>query len=114
MKHYPEVPTVYTYNCVNNVDARAVKTESTRVSFKRNLVVGYLFIFKYAAVININFVRIKNNKPVSLCDISSSHGGEYEVKIEAARTSETSVDNYFTRQYIPEDKSELFLCVLIS
>jgi hypothetical protein len=27
--------------------------------------------------------------------------------LEAARTSETSVDNYFTRQYIPEDKSEL-------
>jgi hypothetical protein len=27
--------------------------------------------------------------------------------IEAARTSETSVDNYFTRQYLPEDKSEL-------
>jgi hypothetical protein len=26
--------------------------------------------------------------------------------IEAARTSETSVDNYFTRKYIPEDKSE--------
>jgi hypothetical protein len=26
---------------------------------------------------------------------------------EAARTSKTSVDNYFTRQYIPEDKSEL-------
>jgi hypothetical protein len=26
---------------------------------------------------------------------------------EAARTSETSVDNYFTRQKIPEDKSEL-------
>jgi hypothetical protein len=26
--------------------------------------------------------------------------------IDAARTSETSVDNYFTRQYIPEDKSE--------
>jgi hypothetical protein len=25
----------------------------------------------------------------------------------AARTSETSVDNYFTRQYIPEDNSEL-------
>jgi hypothetical protein len=24
-----------------------------------------------------------------------------------ARTSETSVDNYFTRQYIPEDNSEL-------
>jgi hypothetical protein len=28
------------------------------------------------------------------------------VLIEAARTSETSVDNYFTRQYIPEDNSE--------
>jgi hypothetical protein len=26
---------------------------------------------------------------------------------EAARTSETSVDNYFTRQYIPEDNYEL-------
>jgi hypothetical protein len=26
--------------------------------------------------------------------------------IEAVRTSETSVDNYFTRQYIPEDNSE--------
>jgi hypothetical protein len=27
----------------------------------------------------------------------------------SARTSETSVDNYFTRQYIPEDKSELHI-----
>jgi hypothetical protein len=27
--------------------------------------------------------------------------------MEAARTSETSVDNYFTRQYISEDNSEL-------
>jgi hypothetical protein len=27
--------------------------------------------------------------------------------MEAARTSETSVDNYFTRQYIPEDNSEV-------
>jgi hypothetical protein len=26
--------------------------------------------------------------------------------VEAARTSETSVDNYFTRQYIPEDNGE--------
>jgi 3-deoxy-D-manno-octulosonic-acid transferase len=26
--------------------------------------------------------------------------------METARTSETSADNYFTRQYIPEDKSE--------
>jgi hypothetical protein len=27
--------------------------------------------------------------------------------MEAARTSETSDDNYFTWQYFPEDKSEL-------
>jgi hypothetical protein len=26
--------------------------------------------------------------------------------MEAARTSETSIDNYFARQYIPEDNSE--------
>jgi hypothetical protein len=27
--------------------------------------------------------------------------------MEAARTSETSVNNYFTRQYNPDDNSEL-------
>jgi hypothetical protein len=27
--------------------------------------------------------------------------------MEAARTSETSVDNYFTRQYVPDDKYKL-------
>jgi hypothetical protein len=27
--------------------------------------------------------------------------------MEAARTSETSVDNYFSRQYITEDNSEI-------
>jgi hypothetical protein len=32
-----------------------------------------------------------------LCEISSSHGGEYDVQ---------SVDNHFTRQYNPEDSSE--------
>jgi hypothetical protein len=31
---------------------------------------------------------------------------ELSLMMEAARTSETSVDNYFTRQYIPEDNSE--------
>jgi hypothetical protein len=44
------------------------------------------------------------------CEILSSHGGEYEVQNCllgcTARSSETSVDNYFTRQYIPEDNSE--------
>jgi hypothetical protein len=34
--------------------------------------------------------------------------------MEAAHTSETSVDNYFTRQYIPEDKSELQLIQLFA
>jgi allantoicase len=72
----------------------------------------------------------ENNNLLLLCEISSSHGGEYEVQIcllgcnavlnnfgvitllfEGARTSETSVDNYFTRQYIPEDKSELLLLI---
>jgi hypothetical protein len=32
--------------------------------------------------------------------------------MEAARTSETSVDIYFTRQYIPEDKSAPYMSVL--
>jgi hypothetical protein len=34
--------------------------------------------------------------------------------MEAARTSETSVDNYFTRQYIPEDNSELQANIFMS
>jgi hypothetical protein len=51
----------------------------------------------------------------SRSEISSSHGGEYDVRscllgctlmMEAVRTSETSVDNHFTRQYNPEDSSE--------
>jgi hypothetical protein len=29
--------------------------------------------------------------------------------MEAVRTSETSVDNHFTRQYIPEDNSEHYI-----
>jgi len=32
--------------------------------------------------------------------------------MEAVRTSETSVDNNFTRQYIPEDNSEQQLHIL--
>jgi hypothetical protein len=32
---------------------------------------------------------------------------KFILMMEAARTSETSVDNYFARQYIPEDNSEL-------
>jgi hypothetical protein len=40
-------------------------------------------------------------KEIIAVRFQSSHGGEYDV-----RTSETSVDNHFTRQYIPEDNSE--------
>jgi hypothetical protein len=39
-----------------------------------------------------------NMKLWYLCEIS--------LMMEAVRTSETSVDNHFTRQYIPEDNSE--------
>jgi hypothetical protein len=35
------------------------------------------------------------------------HQGSLIAQLEAACTSETSVYNHFTRQYIPEDKSEL-------
>jgi hypothetical protein len=43
--------------------------------------------------------------------LSRCNGGVWLTNIialmmEAARTSETSVENYFTRRYIPEDKSE--------
>jgi hypothetical protein len=60
-----------------------------------------------------------------LCEVSSSHGGKYDVqnclvgctaisevhtasiiRDEAVHTSETSVDNYFTWQYSPQDNSE--------
>jgi hypothetical protein len=40
------------------------------------------------------------------CEISSSHGGEYDVQ---SCLLGYTVDNYFTRQYIPEDKSEHIL-----
>jgi hypothetical protein len=50
---------------------------------------------------------------IQLCEISSSHGGKYDVQsclqslmMEAVHTSETSVDNHFTQQYNPEDSSE--------
>jgi hypothetical protein len=42
-----------------------------------------------------------------LCDTCCLHYRGWSLMMEAARISETSVDNYFTRQYIPEDNSEL-------
>jgi hypothetical protein len=40
---------------------------------------------------------------------SELSSGIYSLMMETVRTSETSVDNHFTRQYIPEDNSEHFL-----
>jgi DNA-dependent RNA polymerase auxiliary subunit epsilon len=40
-------------------------------------------------------------------DVSEVRAASITLMMEAVRTSETSVDNYFTRQYIPEDKYEL-------
>jgi hypothetical protein len=42
-------------------------------------------------------------------DVSEVRAGSSLIALmmKAARTSETLVDKYFTRQYIPEDKSEL-------
>jgi hypothetical protein len=39
------------------------------------------------------------------CEIS-----KFSLMMEAVRTSETSVDNHFTRQYNPEDSSEHHTC----
>jgi hypothetical protein len=51
----------------------------------------------------VALLKLHCNPPKNY-EISSSHGGK-ALMMEAARTSETSVDNYFTRQYIQEDKS---------
>jgi hypothetical protein len=39
-------------------------------------------------------------------------GCHSSLMMEAVRTSETSVDNHFTRQYIPEDNSEHYVTTL--
>jgi hypothetical protein len=59
----------------------------------------------------LNCTIMPVEQTAALREISSSHGGEYDVQncllvCTAVRTSETSVDNHFTRQYIPEDNSE--------
>jgi hypothetical protein len=62
--------------------------------FRYYMHVSYAFakvICKFAE----NSVYLLLSNYFSKCEISSSH------------VSETSADNYFTRQYIPEDKSEL-------
>jgi hypothetical protein len=59
-------------------------------------------------VVPISCYRAFCGNSVSVCDISSSHGGEYEGQNLLGRiASESSVDIQLrTRQYIPED-SEL-------
>jgi hypothetical protein len=52
-------------------------------------------------LIMINFYGLKVRRKETTWKTKDS------LMMEAARTSETSVDKYFTRQYIPEDKSEL-------
>jgi hypothetical protein len=47
----------------------------------------------------------KHDFHVSL-DLSNVYKYTFLGMMEAVRTSETSVDNYFTRQYIPEDNSD--------
>jgi hypothetical protein len=46
--------------------------------------------------------KIKTNS-WGVCDDTFHYSS---LMMEAARTSETSVDNHFTRQYNPEDSSE--------
>jgi hypothetical protein len=43
---------------------------------------------------------------VQPCKIIVDRRDNSSLMMEAVCTSETSVDNYFTRQYIPEDNSE--------
>jgi hypothetical protein len=57
--------------------------------------VKWLAICKY----NPKNLRSLEFQSSYLCEISS-------LMMEAVRTSETSVDNHFTRQYNPEDSSE--------
>jgi hypothetical protein len=53
-------------------------------------------------------VGLRTNKYVQIFNrVDTGYGGLHSsLMMEAARTSETSVDNYFIRQYIPEDNSE--------
>jgi hypothetical protein len=56
----------------------------------------------------VQFVKFRNQERnvLLLCSELSSGSIIRDLMMEAVRTSETSVDNYFTRQYNPEDSSE--------
>jgi hypothetical protein len=78
----------------------------------------------YPQTLGTHFSRLLRHAwvTVGLFEISSPHGGEYDVqscllgytadrRFRGAyclhhQASVTSVDNHFTRQYIPEDNSE--------
>jgi hypothetical protein len=53
------------------------------------------------------YCRVKQLSPDVSEVRAATNNRAIALMMEAARTSETSVDNCFTRQYIPEDKSEL-------
>jgi hypothetical protein len=55
--------------------------------------------------------RTEDEKPVleKVREEGSEGESDEAMMMEAARTSETLVDNYFTRQYIPEDKNLNFI-----
>jgi hypothetical protein len=48
----------------------------------------------------------KKTKLINLFYLVRENSNSSSLMMEAARTSETSVDNHFTRQYNPEDSSE--------
>jgi hypothetical protein len=80
-----------------------------------------LIFLRLHGTISLKTAAFNDNVPTTafICEISSSHGGDFDVQccllgytalmMEAVCTSETSVDNHFTRQYIPEDNYEHLL-----
>jgi hypothetical protein len=65
------------------------------------------FVLRRTLITSGIYCRVKKlSTDVSEVRASSNIRDEW-MMMEAARTSETSADNYFTWQYIPEDNSKL-------
>jgi hypothetical protein len=67
--------------------------------------------FRFLTILNVNGYLPKEQTRVCIYTVlmkkcCSELSSVIILMMEAVRTSETSVDNYFTRQYIPEDNSE--------
>jgi hypothetical protein len=72
-------------------------------SFPYTLVLSFIFIY-------IPFLSLSSSTcflAMQTLFITSNYNKTSSLMMKAAHTSETSVDNYFTRQYIPEYNSEL-------